>query len=68
MSKRILFPFIALLAFQTFVFAQGNPKIEKLANQIETEVLELRRHFHQFPELSNREFKTAERIAEELRN
>ena len=67
MSTRILFPIIALFAFQTIVFGQGNPKIEQLANQIEAEVIELRRHFHQFPELSNREFKTAERIAEELR-
>lgn len=36
------------------------------AEAIQAEVVELRRHFHQYPELSNREFKTAERIAQEL--
>ncbi len=44
-----------------------NPIIEKLASEIEKEVIDLRRHFHQYPELSNREVKTAERIAAELK-
>ena len=34
---------------------------------LESEVIQWRRHFHQNPELSNREFKTAEKIANELR-
>lgn len=34
---------------------------------IEPKVIEWRHHFHQNPELSNREFKTAEKIAEHLR-
>jgi len=42
--------------------------VETLINQVEQEVIELRRYFHENPELSNREFKTAERIAEALRN
>jgi len=50
-----------------FVNAQGNEKVAKLAKEYEEDVIKLRRHFHEFPELSNREFKTAERIAEELR-
>ena len=33
---------------------------------IEKKVIELRRHFHQNPELSNREFKTSDKIAEVL--
>lgn len=36
--------------------------------QIEDKVIEWRRHFHQNPELSNREFQTAEKIAEHLRS
>ncbi|MFK8052329.1 MAG: amidohydrolase [Woeseiaceae bacterium] len=36
-------------------------------DQLEDEVIQLRRHFHENPELSNREFETAKRIAEELR-
>ncbi|WP_371376350.1 amidohydrolase [Thalassotalea aquiviva] len=34
---------------------------------IESEVIQWRRHFHQYPELSNREFNTAKTIAQELR-
>ncbi|MBJ7882627.1 amidohydrolase [Gelidibacter salicanalis] len=33
---------------------------------IETKVIEWRRHFHEHPELSNQEFKTAEKIAQHL--
>lgn len=35
---------------------------------VESKVIEWRRHFHEHPELSNREFKTAEKIAEHLRS
>ena len=42
-------------------------KIDKLADQIEPKVIEWRRHFHQYPELSNREFKTAEKVAAHLK-
>ncbi len=41
-------------------------KIDKLANEIEPKVIEWRRHFHQNPELSNREFNTGKKIAEHL--
>ena len=37
------------------------------AEAVNDQVIQWRRHFHEYPELSNREFKTAERIAEELR-
>ncbi|MEE9373776.1 MAG: amidohydrolase [Saprospiraceae bacterium] len=42
-------------------------RIDKRAKDIEKEVIALRRHYHQYPELSNREFKTAEHIAKELK-
>ncbi|MDV3310705.1 MAG: amidohydrolase [Cyclobacteriaceae bacterium] len=42
-------------------------KIDKMASEVEPKVIEWRRHFHQYPELSNREFKTAEKVAEHLR-
>lgn len=35
---------------------------------IESKVIDWRHHFHQNPELSNREFKTAEKIAEHLKS
>ncbi|GAB4409687.1 MAG: M20 family metallopeptidase [Microscillaceae bacterium] len=41
-------------------------KINQMADQIEPKVIEWRRHFHQNPELSNREFKTAEKIQAHL--
>ena len=43
-------------------------KIDALANQVEPKVIEWRRHFHENPELSNREFKTAEKIEKHLRD
>ncbi len=45
-----------------------NGNIDKDIKQIESKVIEWRRHFHQNPELSNREFKTAEKIAEHLKS
>ena len=45
---------------------QFDKKIEKMSAEVEQEVIEWRHWFHQNAELSNREFKTAERIAEIL--
>ncbi|WP_420825367.1 amidohydrolase [Psychroserpens algicola] len=45
-------------------FSQNN--LEKDIIDIESKVIEWRHHFHQNPELSNREFKTAEKIAAHL--
>ncbi len=41
--------------------------ISKQADKIEPKVIEWRRDFHQNPELSNREFKTAEKVAAHLK-
>ncbi|GAB4241912.1 MAG: M20 family metallopeptidase [Ekhidna sp.] len=50
------------------VYAQEFDKqIEKMVAQTEKEVIEWRHWFHQNAELSNREFKTAERIASILK-
>ena len=38
-------------------------EIDKLASEVEADVIAWRRDFHQHPELSNREFRTAEKIA-----
>lgn len=50
--------------------SQVNPALNKKINQdaaaMEQQVIAWRRHFHQFPELSNREVKTAEYIAKHL--
>lgn len=42
-------------------------KIDKQAKEIETKMIQWRRDFHQNPELSNREFKTAAKVAEHLK-
>jgi amidohydrolase len=43
-------------------------KIDADARQLESKVIEWRRHFHQFPELSNREFNTGAKIASYLKS
>ncbi|WP_242135195.1 amidohydrolase [Aestuariivivens marinum] len=48
----------------SFVF--GQTALEQQFKEIEPKVIEWRRYFHQNPELSNREFKTAEVIADHL--
>src|SRR5690606_1706206 len=47
---------------------QIDPEIAKAAENIEKQVIEWRRDFHQNPELSNREFETAKKIADHLTN
>ncbi len=43
-------------------------KINTISKDIESQVIEWRRDFHEHPELSNREFRTAEVIAEYLKS
>ncbi len=60
----------AAFAFSTL--AQVNPKLQakldQQAKELEQKTIEWRRHFHQYPELSNRETKTAAYIAEHLKS
>ena len=42
--------------------------IDRLAAEVERDLITWRRHLHQHPELSNREFETAKYIAERLRS
>ncbi|MBT1065947.1 amidohydrolase [Bowmanella sp. Y26] len=55
---------IALLCISSFAAAD---QVSKQASDIEPQVIEWRRHFHQHPELSNREFETAKYIEKYLR-
>ena len=41
-------------------------KLYELAKEVDSYVVEMRRYFHEHPELSNQEEKTVERIAQEL--
>ncbi|MEP2056965.1 MAG: amidohydrolase, partial [Maribacter litoralis] len=56
---------LALVLFGVSVQAQG-PNLEKDYKAIESKVIDWRREIHQNPELGNREFKTAEKIAKHL--
>lgn len=61
-----LFLLSIVMTVFTFGFAQNN--LEKDIKNIESKVIEWRRDFHKNPELSNREFKTAEKIAKHLKS
>ena len=54
--------------FLTFCFTHAQDVFEKDIDAIEAKLIEWRRDFHENPELSNREFKTAEKIAKHLRS
>ena len=59
---------LAAVAFLVFAFAKAQNNLEQQINDIESKVIEWRRDFHQNPELGNREFKTAEKIAAHLKS
>src|SRR5688572_28945027 len=69
MSK--IYFFFLLMLISVSAGAQVNSKlqanIDKMAKDIEPKLVEWRRHFHQNPELSNREVKTAAKVAEHLK-
>lgn len=54
------------LLFCLGLFAQMDSQLLKDIEDIEKQVIEWRHDFHQHPELSNREFETAEKIAKHL--
>ncbi|OJJ14215.1 N-acyl-L-amino acid amidohydrolase [marine bacterium AO1-C] len=66
-----------LLALSCILFLINQPvqaqkklrqTIDRMANEIEAKVIKWRHHIHQNPELSNREFKTAEMVANHLKS
>lgn len=68
---KIAYTFILLFAAcaaHAQVNAKLQAKVDRMAKAIEPKVVDWRRHFHQHPELSNREFKTAEKVAGHLRS
>lgn len=68
---RKLFFTIAVIFIAATASAQVSSKlqtkIDQQAKEMEPKVIEWRRHFHQYPELSNREVKTAALVAEHLK-
>lgn len=66
---KYFFFFCLNLLLLSSVSAQANMKrqVDQMADALEPRVIAWRRDFHQNPELSNREFKTAEKVAAHLR-
>ena len=63
--RKILLGLVLLLSTQ--IWAQELPKnYTALLNEVEPQLISWRQHFHEFPELSNREFKTGSYIADYL--
>ena len=62
--KHILFLFVFFGITSTY----SQTTLDEQFNDIEAKVIEWRRDFHQNPELSNREFKTAKKIAKHLKS
>lgn len=71
MFRQYLTPLLFILIFccPAWLSAQNNfvSRVEDLAKKVEPEVIQWRRHLHQYPELSNREYKTAEYVAKYLK-
>ncbi len=60
--KYLIITCIAVISFSSF----AQSKLDKDIQDIESQVIEWRRYFHQNPELSNREYNTAKKIAAHL--
>ena len=67
MKHAIIFCFSLLIIGSAFG-QKNDEKIRKLSDKIEQKVIEWRRHVHQNPELSNREFEKAKYIETHLRS
>jgi amidohydrolase len=68
--KKILI-FLVFLNFSNALWSQNNPlkiAVAQKAVALEKKVVTWRRDFHQHPELGNREFKTAQKIADHLKS
>ena len=65
LMKKYLF-LVLLICTTVPLFAQAG--YEQAITDIESKVIEWRRDFHENPELSNREFQTADKIAKHLKN
>lgn len=68
--KKVYFLFLGLLSAAGYAQTDGKllTRLNQQAVEMEPTLIEWRRHFHQSPELSNREFKTGQFIADYLKS
>lgn len=67
MKKLLAAAFILVVSLSPVFAVTLDEQIDAAAMKILPRVIEWRRHLHQYPELSNREFKTSEMVAAHLR-
>lgn len=69
MIKKIIFGSVLFTAISAPSFASSiNPQLEQATQSVSEKVITWRRHLHQYPELSNREFETAKYITNHLKS
>ncbi len=67
MKKLISLIFVFLLSVNSIFAVDMSGEISAATEKLMPQVVEWRRHLHQFPELSNREFKTSKYVENHLR-
>lgn len=70
MRHYLLLPFIGMMPFLSVQAQENNHanQVNVFVDGVKADVIKWRRHFHQNPELSNREFETAKYIATHLKS
>ncbi|MFQ3177569.1 MAG: amidohydrolase [Pseudoalteromonas tetraodonis] len=69
MIKKIIFGSVLFTAISAPSFASSiNTELEQATQSVSEKVITWRRHLHQYPELSNREFETAKYITNHLKS
>ncbi|TMP73747.1 amidohydrolase [Pseudoalteromonas sp. S1608] len=69
MVKKIIFGSVLFTAISAPSFASSiNTQLEQATQSVSEKVITWRRHLHQYPELSNREFETAKYITNHLKS
>lgn len=66
-----IFAFIVVILWGNYCALNAQDlsmEIDRLTKNIESDMIQWRRHFHEYPELSNREFKTSDYVAEHLKS
>ena len=67
MRKMLAAAVVAMLSCAPHANAQTRPEVDAAAKRLQADVIAWRRDFHQNPELSNREERTAAKVAAHLR-
>jgi amidohydrolase len=67
MKKTLSFVIVLLLSVNSVLAVDMSKEINAATDKILPRVIEWRRHLHQYPELSNREVKTAKYVEDNLR-